>query len=136
MLFVIYNNNKGKSIKLNSENKSPLQRRYITSDAQAALERLVVGRECTNFDSFSSARKSMAYLVLLKLGLINATVKEVPGRSYPEVTILSVTPLGKRTYENHTNYKESRSAKLPQILVALTLAGIVVILTLKLLKIL
>lgn len=113
---------------------SSLQRHYITSDAQAALERLIVGRECNSFDSFSSARKSAAYLVLLKLGLINATVKEVPGRSYPEVTILSVTPLGKKTYENHTNYKESSSAKIPQILVALTLVGIVVIITLKLLK--
>ena len=116
------------------DKNSSSQRRYISSDAQAALERLIVGRECNSFDNFSAARKSMAYLVLLKLGLINATVKEVPGRSYPEVTILSVTPLGKKTYENHINYKESNSAKIPQILVALTLVGIVVIITLKLLK--
>ncbi len=115
---------------------SSSQRRYITSDAQAALERLVVGRECNNFDSFSSARKSMAYLVLLKLGLINATVKEVPGRAYPEVTILSVTSLGKKTYENHINYKETNSARIPKILVGITLVGIVVIITLKFLKIL
>ncbi len=77
----------------------------------------------------------MAYLVLLKLGLISATVKEVPGRSYPEVTIHSVTTLGKKTYENQTNYKEKTSAKIPQILVAITLVGIVVILILKFLKI-
>jgi len=120
---------------LSSDNKSSSQRRYITSDAQAALERLVVGRECNNFDTFSSARKALAYLVLLKLGLISATVKEVPGRSYPEVTIHSVTPLGKKTYENQTNYKEKTSAKIPQILVAITLVGIVVIIVLKFLKI-
>ena len=78
----------------------------------------------------------MAYLVLLKLGLISATVKEVPDRSYPEVTIHSVTPLGKKTYENQTNYKEKTSAKIPQILVALTLVGILVIIILKFLKIL
>ena len=54
----------------------------------------------------------MAYLVLLKLGLISATVKDVPGRSYPEVTIHSVTPLGKKTYENQTNYKEKASAQI------------------------
>jgi hypothetical protein len=120
---------------LRPDNKSSSQRRYITSDAQAALERLVVGRECNNFDTFSSARKAMAYLVLLKLGLISATVKEVPGRSYPEVTIHSVTPLGKKTYENQTNYKEKTSAKIPQILVAITLVGIFVIILLKFLKV-
>ena len=120
---------------MSSESKSSSQRRYITSDAQAALERLVVGRECNNFDSFSSARKSMAYLVLLKLGLICATVKEVPGQSYPEVTIHSVTPLGKKTYENQLNYKEKTSAKIPQILVAITLAGIAIIMALRILKI-
>lgn len=114
--------------------KSPSQRRYITADAQAALERLIVGRECNNFDSFGSARKAMAHLVLLRLGLINATVKEVPGRDYPEVTILSVTALGRKTYENHINYKESSSAKIPKILVGLLLIGIVVIITLKFLK--
>lgn len=76
----------------------------------------------------------MAYLVLVKLGLINATVKEVPGRSYPEVTILSVTPLGKKTYENHMNYTETNSARVPQILIALTLVGIVTIIVLKFLK--
>ena len=120
---------------MSPDNKSLSQRRYITSDAQAALERLVVGRECNNFDTFSSARKAMAYLVLLKLGLISATVKEVPGRSYPEVTIHSVTPLGKKTYENHINYKEKTSARVPQILVALTIVGIIVIMVLKVLKI-
>ena len=120
---------------MSPDSKSSSQRRYITSDAQAALERLVVGRECNNFDTFSSARKSMAYLVLLKLGLISATVKDVPDQSYPEVTILSVTSLGQKTYENQINYKKKTSAKIPQILVALTLVGIAVILVLKSLKI-
>jgi len=120
---------------LSPDTKSPPQRRYITSDAQAALERLVVGRECNNFDTFSNARKSMAYLILLKLGLISATVKDVPDQSYPEVTILSVTPLGLKTYENQINYKKKTSAKIPQILVALTLVGIVVIIALKFLKV-
>jgi hypothetical protein len=120
---------------LSPDTKSPPQRRYITSDAQAALERLVVGRECNNFDTFSNARKSMAYLILLKLGLISATVKDVPDQSYPEVTILSVTSLGQKTYENQINYKKKTSAKIPQILVALTLVGIAVILVLKSLKI-
>jgi hypothetical protein len=120
---------------LSHDTKSPPQRRYITSDAQSALERLVVGRECNNFDTFSSARKSMAYLVLVKLGLISATVKDVPDQSYPEVTILSVTPLGLKTYENQINYKKKTSAKIPQILVALTLVGIVVIIALKFLKV-
>jgi hypothetical protein len=119
---------------LSLTNKSSSQRRYITSDAQAALERLIVGRECNNFDSFNSARKATAHLVLLKLGLINATVKEVPGRDYPEVTIVSVTPLGRKTYENHLNYKESGSALVPKILVALLLIGIVVIIALKFVK--
>lgn len=120
---------------MSPDTKSPPQRRYITSDAQAALERLVVGRECNNFDTFSNARKSMAYLILLKLGLISATVKDVPDQSYPEVTILSVTSLGQKTYENQINYKKKTSAKIPQILVALTLVGIAVILVLKSLKI-
>ncbi len=120
---------------MSPDTKNLPQRRYITSDAQAALERLVVGRECNNFDTFSSARKSMAYLILLKLGLISATVKDVPDQSYPEVTILSVTPLGQRTYENQINYKKKPSAKIPQILVALTLVGIAVIIALKFLKI-
>jgi len=134
LLFTIYNINEDKTTELSSNKTSTLQRRYITSDAQAALERLVVGRECNSFDSFSAARKAMAYLVLVKLGLINANVKEVPGRSYPEVTILSVTPLGKKTYENHINYKESNSARIPQILIAVTLVGIIVIIVLKFLK--
>jgi hypothetical protein len=116
---------------LNSTKTSSLQRRYISSDAQAALERLIIGRECNNFDSLSASRKAMAYMALLKLGLINATVKEVPGRSYPEVTILSVTALGKKTYENHINYKQTNSARLPQILIVLTLIGIVTIIVLK-----
>lgn len=120
---------------MSPDTKIPPQRRYITSDAQAALERLVVGRECNNFDTFSNARKSMAYLILLKLGLISATVKDVPDQSYPEVTILSVTSLGQKTYENQINYKKKTSAKIPQILVALTLVGIAVILVLKSLKI-
>ena len=120
---------------MSPDTKIPPQRRYITSDAQAALERLVVGRECNNFDTFSNARKSMAYLILLKLGLISATVKDVPDQSYPEVTILSVTSLGQKTYENQINYKKKTSAKIPQILVALTLVGIVVILVLKSLKV-
>jgi len=77
----------------------------------------------------------MAYLVLLRLGLINATVKEVPGRDYPEVTIQSVTPLGQKTYENHINYKESNTARIPKILVALTLIGIIIIIALKFSKI-
>jgi hypothetical protein len=132
---IICNLEKVKAHKLSPDSKSSPQRRYITSDAQAALERLVVGRECNNFDSFSSARKAMAYLVLLKLGLINATVKDVPNQSYPEVTIHSVTPLGKKTYENQTNYKEKTSAKIPQILVAITLVGIAVIIALKFLRI-
>jgi hypothetical protein len=138
LLFLIYNHNKGElvnKIKLSPTNKSSLQRRYITSDAQSALERLVVGRECNNFDTFSSARKASAYLVLLKLGLISATVKDVPDQSYPEVTIHSVTSLGKKTYENQTNYKEKTSAKIPQILVAITLVGIAVIIVLKFFKI-
>lgn len=120
---------------MSPDTKSPPQRRYITSDAQAALERLVVGRECNNFDTFTGARKSMAYLVLLKLGLINATVKDVPGQSYPEVTIQSVTPLGKKTYENQINYKKKISGRIPQILVVLTLVGIAVIIALKFLKV-
>jgi hypothetical protein len=132
---VICNLERLKHAKLSPDTKSPPQRRYITSDAQAALERLVVGRECNNFDTFSNARKSMAYLVLLKLGLISATVKDVPDQSYPEVTIHSVTSLGKKTYENQTNYKEKTSAKIPQILVAITLVGIAVIIVLKFFKI-
>lgn len=116
---------------MSPDTKSPPQRRYITSDAQSALERLVVGRECNNFDTFSNARKSMAYLILIKLGLISATVKDVPDQSYPEVTILSVTPLGLKTYENQINYKKKPSAKIPQILIALTLVGIAVILVLR-----
>ena len=120
---------------MSTGNKSSLQRRYISSDAQAALERLIVGRECNNFDTFSSARKAMAYLDLIKLGLISATVKDLPGRSYPEVTIHSVTPLGKKTYENQTNYKEKASAQIPQILIAITIVGIVVIILLKFFKI-
>jgi hypothetical protein len=117
-----------------SANKQSPQRHFISPDAQLGLERLIVGRECNNFDSFSSERKTMAYLVLIKLGLIKATVTKVPGQSYPQVVIVSVTSLGRKTYQNQTNYAESSSGIIPKVLVFILSLGILVIIILKVFK--
>ena len=55
-----------------------------------------MGRECNAFDRLPAERKALAFVELINLELIKGTVKEVPGRSYPDVTVQHVTPFGRR----------------------------------------
>jgi hypothetical protein len=73
-------------------------RRHISSDAKLGLERLIVGRECNAFDRLPAERKALAFAELIDLELIKGTVKEVPGRAYPDVTVQHVTSLGRRAF--------------------------------------
>ena len=73
-------------------------RRHISSDAKLGLERLIVGRECNAFDRLPAERKALAFAELIDLGLINGTVKEVPGRAYPDVTVQHVTSAGRSAF--------------------------------------
>ena len=70
-------------------------RRHISSEAILGLERLIVGRECNAFDRLPAQRKALAFVELIDLGLIKGTVKEVPGRAYPDVTVQHVTSVGR-----------------------------------------
>ena len=40
----------------------------------------------------------MAFVELIDLGLIKGTVKEVPGRAYPDVTVQHVTSAGRSAF--------------------------------------
>lgn len=73
-------------------------RRHISSEAKLGLERLIVGRECNAFDRLPAERKALAFVELIDLGLIKGTVKEVPGRAYPDVTVQHVTSAGRRAF--------------------------------------
>lgn len=88
--------------------KPTKQRRYISTDALLALERLVVGRECNEFDSLPTERKVLAYMVLMRLGLVKGTIVEVPGRGFPDVIIENVTSAGRSAYANR-KYEENQS---------------------------
>ena len=79
-----------------SKEESQPARRHISSDAKLGLERLIVGRECNAFDRLPAERKALAFVELINLELIKGTVKEVPGRSYPDVTVQHVTSFGRR----------------------------------------
>jgi hypothetical protein len=81
-----------------SKEESQSGRRHITSDAKLGLERLMVGRECNAFDRLPAERKALAFVELIELGLIKGTVKEVPGRAYPDVTVQHVTSLGRKSF--------------------------------------
>jgi hypothetical protein len=62
------------------------------------LERLIVGRECNAFDRLPAERKAQAFAQLIDLGLIKGTVKEVAGRTYPDVTVQHVTSAGRKAF--------------------------------------
>jgi hypothetical protein len=90
-----------------SNSETPESRRQLSSDATLGLERLIVGRECNAFDRLSAERKALAYAELIRLGLIDGTVKEVPGQSYPDVRVTRVTSRGKKAY-GPRKYKEKK----------------------------
>ena len=79
-----------------------------TADALLGLERLVVGRECNGFDRLSVSRKSHAFAELIRLGLAHGKVEEVPGQSYPNVSVQRVTSQGRRL---RRSLRSARSAK-------------------------
>lgn len=81
-----------------SKEESQSTRRHITSDAKLGLERLIVGRECNAFDRLPAERKAVAFAELIDLGLIKGTVKEVAGRTYPDVTVQHVTSAGRKAF--------------------------------------
>jgi hypothetical protein len=81
-----------------SNSETPESRRYLSPDATLGLERLIVGRECNAFDRLPATRKALAYAELVRLGLIEGTVKEIPGQAYPEVRVTRVTSRGKKAY--------------------------------------
>jgi hypothetical protein len=73
-------------------------RRHISSDAKLGLERLIVGRECNAFDRLPAERKALAFVELIDLGLIKGALKEVPSRTYPDVTVQHVTSAGRKAF--------------------------------------
>jgi hypothetical protein len=79
-----------------------------SADALLGLERLIVGRECNGFDRLSASRKSHAFAELIRLGLAHGKVEEVPGQSYPNVSVQRVTSQGRRL---RRSLRSARSAK-------------------------
>lgn len=61
----------------------------------------MIGRECNGFDAFTTARKTLAYQELIRLGLVVGSVTEDKGKDFPAVVIQGVTLAGKRVYQNH-----------------------------------
>lgn len=99
--------------------KSTKQRHYISSDALLALERLVVGRECNEFDYLPTERKVLAYMVLMRLGLVKGKVVEVRDRGFPDVVIEAVTPAGRNAYLNRKFEEDQSRASFKAFIVAL-----------------
>ena len=54
-----------------------------------------MGRECNGFDRLPPSRKAHAYAELIKLGLVDGSVKEIPGQDYPEVSVQRVSATGR-----------------------------------------
>ena len=79
-----------------------------SEDASLGLERLIVGRECNGFDRLSASRKSHAFAELIRLGLAHGKVEEVPGQSYPNVSVQRVSAQGRRL---RRSLRSGRSAK-------------------------
>lgn len=92
---------------MSKEESSPT-RRHITSDAKLGLERLIVGRECNAFDRLPAERKALAFAELIGLGLIRGSVKEVPGRAYPDVTVQHVTATGRQAFRKNDRREGAR----------------------------
>jgi hypothetical protein len=99
--------------------KPTKQRRYISSDALLALERLVVGRECNEFDILSTERKVLAYMILMRLGLVKGTIVEVPGRGFPDVIVEAVTEAGRKAYMNRKFEENQSRASAKTLMIAL-----------------
>jgi len=112
-----------------SKEESQSGRRHITSDAKLGLERLIVGRECNAFDRLPAERKALAFVELIQLGLIKGTVKEVPGRAYPDVTVQHVTSTGRKAYRKKERREDSekKTAGWKMALIGLVLVAMVLL---------
>lgn len=75
------------------------------------LERLIVGRECNDFDRLTPARKSRAFAELIHLGLAYGKVAAVVGQDFPNVAVTRVSSRGRRLRRSLRSLRGAKKGK-------------------------